>query len=548
MMRKRRRTALHPHAIFEFADLTLDTRQRAVSRDTLRIALPKLSYELLLALVEAAPNVLTYEELVERLWRGRFATPETLAQRVLLLRRALGDDASSPRYLRGIRGYGYQLVPLVRARHLGEGGSWRPTASADQRSGRFDADSSVSDDIDLSLPAQPSIVVLPFDTVDEDGEQRNFARGLALDIMTRLGRARSFFVIARGTAFRFGPGPHDVRDVGRKLGVRYVVQGHVQLTSSGVSIHAALADAIDGREIWAEHFHRKLEYVFETQEEITSLIVGTISSEVELAEQRRALLENPANLDAWSAYHRGCWHMYRFTPRDYEQAQRFFELSQRLDPNSSRTLAGLSFVHWQRAFLEISQDRSGEVELAHELAQQSVSLNSRDPLAHWALGRAYLLRGEVSDSIAELTTSAALNPSFAVGQYTLGFALMHAGDLTQSIAMADKARRLSPYDPMSFAMIGVRAFSLAMAGEYDQGAKLMAISVRQPNAHYHMVAMAAVCDAVAGHEDAARRDLRRLLQAKPGYGITEFLRAFPFQQPAQTKLIASAFRRLAQWS
>lgn len=533
--------------IFEFADLTLDTRQRAVSRGTQCIALPKLTYELLLALVEAAPNLLTHEDLVERVWRGRFVTPETLAQRVLLLRRALGDDASSPRYLRGVRGHGYQLVPPVRARHLRERRPVGPRAGAEQRPGGFDGDSSVVDDIDLSLPAQPSIVVLPFDTVDDD-EHRNFARGLAHDIMTRLGRTRSFFVIARGSAFRFGPGPHDVRDVGRRLGIRYVVQGYVRLTGSGVSIDAAIADAIDGKEIWAEHFHCNREYLLETQEEITGSIVGAISSEVALAEQRRALLADPANLDAWGAYHRGCWHMYRFTPGDYDQAQRFFELSLRLDPDSSRTLAGLSFVHWQRAFLEISPDRGREVQRAYELAQQSVSLNPRDPLAHWALGRAYLLRGEMGDSLAELATSAALNPSFAVGQYTLGFALMHAGDLTQSIAMAEKARRLSPYDPMSFAMIGVRAFSLTMAGEYDQGARLMAISIRQPNAHHHMVAMAAVCDALAGHQDAARRDLRRLLQARPGYGVTDFLRAFPFQQPAHTKLIARAFSGLAQWS
>lgn len=533
--------------LFEFADLTLDTRQRAVFRDSQRIALPRLTYELLLALVEAAPNLLTHEDLVERVWRGRFVTPETLAQRVLLLRRALGDDASSPRYLRGVRSHGYQLVPLVRARSLPERRPARLKAGVAQRSGRFDGDPGASDGIDLSLPAQPSIVVLPFDTVGDDDEHRNFARGLAHDIMTRLGRTRSFFVIARGSAFRFGPGPHDARDVGRKLGVRYVVQGYVRFTGSGVGIDATVADAVDGKEIWAEHFQRTLERVFETQEEITGSIVGAISSEVALAEQRRALLEDPANLDAWGAYHRGCWHMYRFTPADYEQAQRFFELSLRLDPNSSRTLAGLSFVHWQRAFLEISADRPGEVERAHELAQQSVSLNPRDPLAHWALGRAYLLRGEVSDSIAELTTSAALNPSFAVGQYTLGFALMHAGDLTQSIAMADKARRLSPYDPMSFAMIGVRAFSLGMAGEFEQAAKLMAMSIRQPNAHYHMVAMAAVCNALAGHEDAARRDLRRLLQARPRYGLTDFLRAFPFQQPAHTRLIATAFHDLARF-
>jgi TolB-like protein/DNA-binding winged helix-turn-helix (wHTH) protein len=533
--------------LFEFADLTLDTRQRAVFRNSLRIALPRLTYELLLALVEAAPKLLTHEDLVERVWRGRVLTPETVAQRVLLLRRVLGDDAKNPRYLRGVRGHGYQLVPRVRARPASERRQARLGAGAARRSERFDDDPVASDDIDLSLPAQPSIVVLPFDTLDQDDEHRHFAQGLAYDIMTRLGRTCSFFVIARGSASRFGRGPHDPRVMGRKLGVRYVVQGNVRFTGSAVSIDATVADAVDGNEIWAEHFQHTRERVFETQEEITSSIVGAISAEVTLAEQRRALLENPANLDAWGAYHRGCWHMYRFTPADYEQAQKFFALSQRLDPNSSRTLAGLSFVHWQRAFLEISADRAGEVRHAHELAQASVSLNPRDPLAHWALGRAYLLRGEVGDAIAELTTSAALNPSFAVGQYTLGFALMHAGDLTRSIAMADRARRLSPYDPMSFAMIGVRAFSFGMAGEFEQGARLMAMSIRQPNAHYHMVAMAAVCDALAGHEDAARRDFGRLRQERPGYGLTDFLRAFPFQQPAHTRLIAKAFRELERF-
>lgn len=175
-----------------------------------------------------------------------------------------------------------------------------------------------------------------------------------------------------------------------------------------------------------------------------------------------------------------------------------------------------------------------------------MSLNPRDPLSHWALGRAHLLQGDLSESLVELSTSTDLNPSFAVGQYTLGFALMHTGDTVHSIERADKARRLSPYDPMSFAMIGVRGFSLALTGKYAQAAKLMTLSVQQPNAHYHMVAMAAVCDVLAGNKDAARRGRARLLDARPGYGVNEFLRAFQFQQPVHRKLMDKAFRRLGQ--
>jgi tetratricopeptide (TPR) repeat protein len=311
-------------------------------------------------------------------------------------------------------------------------------------------------------------------------------------------------------------------------------------------VNAGLADAVEGREIWAEDFHRRLEDVFDTQEEISDLIVGAISAEVEIAERLRVLLETPASLDAWGAYHRGCWHMYRFTPADYEQAKQLFELSASLDPNSPRTYAGLSFVHWQRAFLEISPDRPAEIRRAFDLALQSVSLNPRDPLGHWALGRAHLLRGEMDECLAELGTATELNPSFAVGQYSLGFALMHAGDTNASIAMTDKARRLSPYDPMTFAMLGVRGFSLALAGEYDEAARLMALSAGRPNAHFHIAAMAAVCDVLAGNDDAARSDLARLHKASPGYGAKDFLRAFPLQQPAHTQLVDRAFRRLAK--
>ena len=526
--------------IFELADLTIDARERAVFRGVQRIPLPKLTYDLLFALADAAPGLLTHDDLAGQVWRGRPVTPETLGQRVLLLRRALGDDAGNPRYLRVVRGQGCQLIPPVKVRRH-PGARPPPSATAEPPEG----DATLVGEVDLSLPAQASIVILPFDA-DDDPEHRNFARGLTHDIMTRIARTRQFFVTARGSAFRFAPGLHDVREVARKLGVRYVVQGDVRIRGATARINVALADAVEGREIWAENFHRKLEAVFDTQEEITDLVVAAISSEVELAERQRALLETPASLDAWSAYHRGCWHMYRFTPEDHQQAKEFFELSVRLDPNASRAFAGLSFVHWQRAFFEIAPDRAGEIQRAFELAQQGLALNPHDPLGHWALGRAHLLRGEMSESIAELSASTALNPSFAVGQYTLGFALMQAGDTVHSIEMADKARRLSPYDPMSFAMIGVRGFSLALNGRYDQAAELMALSVRQPNAHYHMSAMAAVCSVLAGNESAARSNLHRLLEARPTYGDVDFLRAFQFQKPAHTELIGDAFRRLGR--
>jgi len=539
-MTSKESTAVSQSLTYEFADLLLDTHQRAVFRGDVRIPLPRLTYQFLLTLVEAAPGLLSAEELSKRVWSGRTLTPETLAQRVSLLRESLGDAASNPRYLRVVRGLGYQLIPQVRVRQ--KSGALLSSTSG-SRTAEFDNEPGATIDIDLGLPAQPSIVVLPFDS-DEEPEHSNFARGLTHDITTRIARTRSFFVIARGTAFRFSPGNHDARDISRKLGVRYVVQGNIQFDGSSVRINTALVDGVEGREICAENFTRQFKQLFDAQEEITDVIVGTISTEIEVAERQRAFLETPASLDAWSAYHRGCWHMYRFTPFDYQQAQHYLEKSLYLDPNSSRAFAALSFVHWQRAFLEISLDRLQESRQTFELALQSVSLNIRDPLAHWALGRAYLLRGDMPQALEELNIAIELNPSFAVGQYTLGFVQMLMGNTEQSIARALKAQRLSPFDPMNFAMRGLQGFSLALAGQYKQAAQHMALSVKQPNAHYHMVAMAAVCDMLEGNEQSARQSLSRLRDARPDYGAKAFLLAFPFQQTEHRKLVEDAFRQL----
>src|SRR3546814_9515403 len=147
---------------------------------------------------------------------------------------------------------------------------------------------------------------------------------------------------------------------------------------------------------------------------------------------------------------------------------------------------------------------------------------------------------------AERGGETSLMPGVAVGQNTLGFALMQAGDTGRAIAMADKARRLSPYDPMSFAMIGVLGFSLALDGRHDEAVETLAMAIRQPNAHSHLVALAAVCDALAGREADARRTLGRLHAAAPEYGEREFRRAFQFQQPAHAQLIGDAFLRLGR--
>src|SRR5690606_2609872 len=215
----------------------------------------------------------------------------------------------------------------------------------------------------------------------------------------------------------------------------------------------------------------------ETQHDCAALIVGAVQSEVERVEQQRSLLVSPSNLDAWSAYHRGCWHMYRFRAENTLQAEYYFRRAIELEPTAPRAYAGLSFVHYQRTFLNLSPDRKEQMQKAYALALQSLTLDPADPLGHWARGRALLLGKDFDGATKELEAATGLNPSFALGQYSPSFALLHTGSNERSLDAVDLARRLSPFDPMTFAMFACRAQNLAMLGRVADAAELSRLAV-----------------------------------------------------------------------
>ena len=171
-------------------------------------------------------------------------------------------------------------------------------------------------------------------------------------------------------------------------------------------------------------------------------------------------------------------------------------------------------------------------------------LDPRDPLGHWALGRAYLLSQDLGEAVTELEMAVQLNPSSAVGQYSLAFALMQTGDSERSNDVVDKARRLSPYDMMTFAMYAVRAQNLAVLGRYSDAAAFATRAARQPNAHYQVLAIAAYCNMLAENVDAARTFYEALRTVRPAYASADFFRAFRHQPRENTALIERAFRQL----
>lgn len=261
---------------------------------------------------------------------------------------------------------------------------------------------------------------------------------------TQIARARWLFVVARGSALKFRRGPYGPRAIGRAVGVRYVVQGSIRRVGRRIRVQIELADAVAAQEIWAETFWRETRNIVALQEEIAELVVDAIESEIEHAQQQRSLLMSPATLDAWSAYHRRCWHTYRFRPEHYELAERYFRRSLEFEPSAPRAYAGLSFVHWQCAFLDLSRDRAAEIGKARAFAEDSLAIDPRDPLGHWAPGRAHLLEADLDLAVHELDTAVSLNPSSAVGRYSLSYTLIQTGESFRSNEIVARARRLGP--------------------------------------------------------------------------------------------------------
>jgi tetratricopeptide (TPR) repeat protein len=219
--------------------------------------------------------------------------------------------------------------------------------------------------------------------------------------------------------------------------------------------------------------------------------------------------------------------MYRFNKPDNKQARHFFEMALRLDPTFSRAHAGLSFTHFQDAFQGWAE-RTLATDLAFDAAGQSLMADDRDPAAHWAMGRALWLRGHHDRAIIELEQTIDLSPNFALGHYTLAFVQSQAGDPRAAILSSDHSRHLSPFDPLLFGMLGARAMALVRLGRFEEAADWGIKAAARPNAHAHILAIAALSLALAGRLDEARSYLAAIHRTLPQYRVSDFLTAMRF--------------------
>jgi DNA-binding SARP family transcriptional activator/TolB-like protein len=386
-----------------------------------------------------------------------------------------------------------------------------------------------------------SICVMPFvDRTSASPQQGGFADGLTEDLITRLARLRVLFVIARGSVFALGARNIPPEEAARLLNVDYVASGSVRRQGNRISVNVELAEARAARIVWVDEFTCSVDDSPGIPDEIGNRIVASLAREVEMSERNRAMLRPPSSLNAWEAYHRGLWHMYRFNGDDNVQAAHFFKVALAQDRTFARAHACLSFTHFQNAFLHHAEQRDREIALAYETAGESLIADDHDPAAHWAMGRALWLRGDQAESLIELERSVALSPNFALGHYTLGFVHCQSGDSRLAIASTDYSRHLSPFDPLLFAMFAARGMALLRLGRYEEAAEAASKAAARPNAHIHIQAIAATCLASADRLVEAQRLYATLRARAPDYQFARFLSAFRFPPD-----VAEIYRRNA---
>ncbi len=385
-----------------------------------------------------------------------------------------------------------------------------------------------------------SLAVMPFvDRSSEADKRGGVADALAHDVIVRLAKLRSMFVIAQGTTFTLrdrGIGPEEA---GRMLNVNYVVSGAVRRNARRLTVNADLIETRTARIVWAEQFDDTVNDTLDVLDEIGNRIVAAVAHEIEMVERNRAILKAPASLDAWEAHHRGLWHMYRFSKADNERARQFFTQAVELDPTFARAYAGLSFAHFQNAFLGWKKPEP-EIDRAYDAAGKSLMVDDRDPAAHWAMGRALWLRGNQDQAITELESAVDLSPNFATAHYTLSFVHAQSGDPRLGIAFADHSRQLSPFDPLLFAMLGARAMSLARLGDYGEAAEWAIKAAARPNAHQHIMAIAAFTLGLAGRGEEANAYKARIKERVPDYAVSDFLAAFRYSDDAAALFVRGA--------
>ena len=393
----------------------------------------------------------------------------------------------------------------------------------------------------LPLPDKPSIAVLPFSNMSGDPEQGYFADGIAEDILTGLSRLRWLFVIARNSSFTYKGRHVDVRQVGRELGVRYVLEGSVRKGGNRIRITGQLIEAETGNHLWAERYDRALDDVFAIQDDITESVIGCIQPQVYAAEHDRLKRKPPQSLDAWESFVRGMFLYSQHSDASTKDALNMLDRAIELDPSYALAhglravcLAWRAFQGWENRDTAFAEAAEG--------ADRAVACDPGEPWAYLAHGFIALAKRRDSEAVGAFSRAIDLSPNFAYAHGCLGAAHAFGGRPEQAIEYTDRGVRLSPRDIFGDEYALFYAFAHFQAGRYAEAASAAHRAIQQRPGHPVPYLMAAASYGLAGETDKAKRAITQLTDLVPNISAAGVEETFLYCQREDRSRLAMGLR------
>jgi adenylate cyclase len=383
----------------------------------------------------------------------------------------------------------------------------------------------------LPLPEKPSIAVLPFDNLSGDRDQEYFADGMVEEIITALSRFRQLFVIARNSSFAYRGRALDVKQIGRELGVRYILEGSVRKAGSRVRISGQLIDTTTGAHLWADRFEGTLDDIFDLQDHVTASVVGAVSPSLEKAEIERARRKPTESLDAYDYFLRGLGAFHQWTSDANYEALSLFQQATKLDPTFATAYGMAALCYEQRKGNGWMIDRAGEVAETARLVRMASELGKDDAAALNAAGMAlaYVV-GDLDHGAALIDQSLSLNANLAAAWHQSGWMSIYRGNPEVALERFSRAMRLSPRDLYVFDIQMGTGCAHFFAGRYAEAVSWAEAAVRQqPNSCPALRTLAA-SSAMAGRQEQAEKAITHLRELDPGLRISNLRDLFPLQQ------------------
>jgi adenylate cyclase len=379
----------------------------------------------------------------------------------------------------------------------------------------------------MPLPDKPSIAVLAFENMSGDPEQDYFADGLAEDIITELSRESELFVIARNSSFAYKGQAKDVTQIGRELGVGYVLEGSVRKGAGRIRLTAQLIDARTNRHVWAQRYDRDFEDVFAVQDELTGAILNSLLHEFRDIESTRALEQAPTDLDAYDHMLRAWALFYRYDRENIEAARHEAEAALALEPRYALALVNLAWYHIY-SYGEWSDDPEQSLILAHQAAQNAVSANGRDFWGYATRGFVELFQHRHDRALASLERAVALGPNNADSRALHASVLAFSSEARDAADEMDLAVRLNPHFPDWYALIIGQVYFAA--GRHQEAIVLLEDVLDRGTDLTEARLLLAANYAATGRDDDARRQIAALLQGHPDANVSHAVRQSPYRK------------------